>query len=751
MSKLTLLFFTFFAIFFLGCTEDTPSKGEVCEPSCQEWQECNSGVCELSIDRCETDNNCINNQDSKIICNTEKHICELGLVEECSINEDCKDASKPICKDNICIAQESNCIGMSFDTIEVRQYKNELIADSGDYQLTIGFYDADSPIGIYDLGAGNNLNYATCNQCTTISKITNETVDKTFFQESGTLEITKGDGRSGESVGEITNIKLIEVTISDDGFYTSTPVENGECIEIETGKTWSWNIQCTEGNKRCNSNDNTIEVCQPDHTWTLETACLETETCSIDVDNGIYCKAPYCVLDEKRCNDNGNVEVCKSDNSGNFWDISENCTNGAICEDVSFTCVEPPCNEGEKKCNTDNTGIKTCESGVWVESLCAVDADEICMGSGENTTCGLVSVNSNWIKVSADSVQSCGIKEVDGANKLYCWGTGSSGRLGNGTLENKLLPTEVNIAENSGWTDISVGGFHACGIKTGKVYCWGKNDRGQIGDSTMEDKDVPTEISGINSDFVSVEVGGYHSCAIKNDGKMFCWGRGDYGELGNNANDNLSTPVEISGNWTSVSLGDRHTCGIKDDGKLYCWGYGLYGRLGVAINDTNDRNIPTEVGGSNSDWVSVYSGYDHNCAIKTTGKMYCWGHGNDYKLGTETEDNKEIPTEIAGDNWVSASIGYYHSCGVKTVNEVNKAFCWGRGASGRLGINSEDNQTSPTEVSGSGWEYIQSGLSHNCGLQLINTKNVLSCWGSGSNGRLGTGNEDDKWIPTLIE
>ncbi len=807
--KKVLLILSIFSVFLLSCGGDETSESKKkCEPSCEEWKSCNNGTCELRLDRCDTDKDCENRTDDKISCNTDRHECETVLVEECTSNEDCKDSTKPVCKNNKCVADsnpvcsagekrcnenkletcnsegnaweltedcnessktcnsdslscessESNCIGMSFDTIEVKHYKNELIGLNGDYQLTIGFYDANSPVGIYNLGVGNNKNYSTCNQCTTISKFNGEELDKTFFQVSGKLEITEGDGRTGESVGEITNIKLIEVTI-EDGTFISTPVENGECIEIETGMQWKWNTLCTEGNRRCNSDDNTIEICNADHTWSVEKACLETEECTIDVENGIYCKAPYCIAGEKRCNENGNVQICKEDNNGNFWDIFENCTNGTVCEETDFTCIEPPCTNDDKKCNADNTGVKTCVNHSWTEELCAVDSGEICMGSGNMVTCGIPASDANWIKVSINSVQSCGIKSSGGVNKLYCWGTGSYGRLGNGTEENKLTPTEVNVADNSGWTDVSVGAYHACGLKDGKIYCWGRNNKGQLGTGNNDNSMTPVEITGNNADYLDVESGEYHVCGLKANGKLYCWGRGESGQLGNDSLDNTSTPVEIAGNWVSISLGDKHSCGIQEVNgikKLYCWGSNSYGRLGIDSDSIVEFKTPTEVYGSNSDtlnkdWIGIYSGHDSNCAIKTTGKMYCWGHGNYHKLGLGDTDNRIIPTEITGDNWLSASVGYNHICGIQDDSGNKIAFCWGKGTNGRLGLNSEDEKAVPTQLTESGWIEMSGALSHTCGIKEENGGAMqLYCWGKGSKGRLGTGNEDDKLVPVLI-
>ena len=205
------------------------------------------------------------------------------------------------------------------------------------------------------------------------------------------------------------------------------------------------------------------------------------------------------------------------------------------------------------------------------------------------------------------------------------------------TSADKNTPTRIGIA--SDWTHIalSIQAYsvlpHTCGLRSGKLFCWGHNGFGQLGDGTngssyfdtSADKNTPTLI-GSNSDWTHISLGNIHTCGIRS-GNLYCWGGNDYGQLGDgtNSNKNIPTRVGIDSDWTHVSSGARHTCGVRNTGELYCWGNDYGGELGDGIL-FNHKNIPTRVG-SNFDWTHVSSGYLAACGIRNNGELFCWGGG----------------------------------------------------------------------------------------------------------------------------
>ena len=247
-------------------------------------------ICKNRI--CIADNppECTSNNDCT---NLERPICDNGVCiaddsPECTSNSDCTDLEKLICDKGVCIAEIADCIGLSFDNAVVDpEFIHVYHGYSGDYELSLEFY-TQTHVGNYDLSIGENDNYAYCKQCVSVFiGSTNGEDEKVYFQEFGNMEITTGNAEEGSSAGNITNIKLIEVTIDFDTFK-STPVEGGGCIKIEMGSdSWSWNALCSDGDTRCNFDR--IETCNLNHIW------VETENC---------------LASDKICNDSSGLPIC---------------------------------------------------------------------------------------------------------------------------------------------------------------------------------------------------------------------------------------------------------------------------------------------------------------------------------------------------------------------------------------------------------------------------------------------------------
>jgi alpha-tubulin suppressor-like RCC1 family protein len=87
--------------------------------------------------------------------------------------------------------------------------------------------------------------------------------------------------------------------------------------------------------------------------------------------------------------------------------------------------------------------------------------------------------------------------------------------------------------------------------------------------------------------------GGVHSCALTRDHDAWCWGRNNYGQLGNGTATDRSQPTQVAGDhaFTAVSAFGAHTCGTTVTNELFCWGYNLDGQLGDGTRDNRFRPV----------------------------------------------------------------------------------------------------------------------------------------------------------------
>ena len=152
---------------------------------------------------------------------------------------------------------------------------------------------------------------------------------------------------------------------------------------------------------------------------------------------------------------------------------------------------------------------------------------------------------------------------------------------------------------------VAAGSSHTCALQqTGEIACWGSNERGQLGDGTNDDSEVPVPVMGID-DATAIAAGGElagggHSCALHEDGTISCWGTNRQGQLGNGQsgrNIRSSVPVQVVGitDAKAITTGISHSCALHEDGTISCWGDNDWGQLG---NGTNRRSlVPVRVTG----------------------------------------------------------------------------------------------------------------------------------------------------------
>jgi alpha-tubulin suppressor-like RCC1 family protein len=359
------------------------------------------------------------------------------------------------------------------------------------------------------------------------------------------------------------------------------------------------------------------------------------------------------------------------------------------------------------------------------------------------------------------------------------WGANPYGQLGDGTTTDKEVPTEItsNFSLSTGEKiiSLSLGSNHASALtSTGRVFMWGGNGSGQLGDGTTTDKNVPTEITSNislrpNDKIIGLSLGKGYSSALSAMGRVFVWGWNELGYLGDGTSTSRSIPTEITTGFSlfvgetiiSLSKGSTHASALTSTGRVFMWGDNQYGYLGDGTSIT--RNVPTEITSNFSlstgeKIISLSLGSTHSSALTSTGRVFMWGWNEFGQLGNGMNVNRNLPTEITsnfslatGEKVMSLSLGYTHSSALTSTGRV---FMWGGNGSGQLGDGTTTDKNVPTEITSN---FSLRPNDKIIGLSLggvyssaLSAMGRVFVWGWNELGYLGDGTSTSRSIPTEI-
>jgi alpha-tubulin suppressor-like RCC1 family protein len=156
----------------------------------------------------------------------------------------------------------------------------------------------------------------------------------------------------------------------------------------------------------------------------------------------------------------------------------------------------------------------------------------------------LVDGGRGWSALGVGQSHACAIEAS--TNDAYCWGANGSGQVGDGSNTQRSSPTLVKGGLKV--SQITGGAAHTCAITTeGTAYCWGSNSSGQLGNNSPSETLALEPVAVLGGlKFSSIKAGDYYTCGLTIDGAIYCWGRNDQGQLGDGSRKDTQVPIQIA-------------------------------------------------------------------------------------------------------------------------------------------------------------------------------------------------------------
>jgi alpha-tubulin suppressor-like RCC1 family protein len=335
------------------------------------------------------------------------------------------------------------------------------------------------------------------------------------------------------------------------------------------------------------------------------------------------------------------------------------------------------------------------------------------------------------------------------------------------SLHAKWIILNNNIFNNIEMTDIIYSGSLRTSAVTssGRVFTWGDNSFGALGDQTNIQRLRPNEITSIfnfsNDEIIAKFLfSESDSIALSSYGRVLTSNFASHGlnDDGSNLNGGIFLDItslfELTGDEKiiNVSIGGAHFAAISSFGRVFTWGNNGVGQLGIG-NEMQASSRPIEITSNfnlfnNDKIISISLGSRHSSALSSTGRVFTWGLNDSFQLGNNLSINQSsIPIEITSnfnllnnDKIISISLGSRHSSALSSTGRV---FVWGSSNSGQVGDNNLNRRGMPVEITtnfnlenNDKISIVSLGYFHS---SAVSKNGRVFTWGSNSGGELGNG------------
>jgi len=287
--------------------------------------------------------------------------------------------------------------------------------------------------------------------------------------------------------------------------------------------------------------------------------------------------------------------------------------------------------------------------------------------------------------------------------ELWGWGANSEGQLADSTTIARSSP--VKIGSDTSWKSVADLNGSVVATKTdGTLWTWGRNTYGQLGQNagTNAAKSSPTQVPGTT--WNKIASGEQFVLATKTNGTLWCWGLNNKGQLGQNSEIHYSSPVQVPGTtWRTISGSGSHpaichTVATKTDGTLYAWGDNEFGQLGN--NSRTQRSSPTQIPGTSWSELAV-SGGQVSWFGRTDGTLWAVGDNYGDRRGALAQNNQtrySSPVQIPGTTW-GTNQNHFRASGTPLAMKTDGTiWSWGYNSSGSIGVNNRTDYSSPIQI-----------------------------------------------------
>jgi alpha-tubulin suppressor-like RCC1 family protein len=377
----------------------------------------------------------------------------------------------------------------------------------------------------------------------------------------------------------------------------------------------------------------------------------------------------------------------------------------------------------------------------------------------------LVSGNNKFVRtLVSNQVSTDGtMMAITSQGKLFAFGDNTVGQIGDGTVVSKSSPVQVVGGLTFSYITIS-GQTCVMGLSpSGNVYTWGQNGLsgvGGVGNNTA-DFSSPVQVVG-GQRFGSVTYGGQGLAAygINTAGAMYSWGANTNGQSGDGTVANKSSPVAVLGGLTFAKFAGIQTgptanmmAGITTSGDGYAWGINTNGILG--LGDTTSRSSPVLILGGQK-WQSLHVSANTMWGLTTSGIAYAWGANARGQLGDGTTTNRSSPVQVLGGLTFSRLLPVNDNSGTVVclgLTTSGQLYAWGGNTNGELGDGTQVDKSSPVAVLGGlTFTQIYGNYEQNLGCSMfgVTPGGKIYAWGRNDQGELGLGDQVPRSSPVAV-